>query len=73
MVSALSRKEISQNITQPIKLNYGCVRETSPAILNKDNFPYALREFVNAHMNLPTFEEVIGRIDQPAEIRKIGR
>ncbi len=66
MVSALSRKESDRNMTQPVKLRRDWIKEISSSAIatSKDNFPYALQEFINSHMNLPTFDEIVGKSDK---------
>jgi hypothetical protein len=58
MVSALLRKEPEQTTIHPVKSGRGYVREPQSSKIHKDNFPYALREFINSHMDLPTLEEI---------------
>ena len=61
MVSALSRKEYNQTFTIPVKPPTAHLWQWTQATQSKDNFPYALREFINSRSNLPTFDEIIAR------------
>jgi hypothetical protein len=73
MVSALSRKELNQTIIQSTRFNSVPVRKASPSAISKENFPYALQEFINSHMDLPTFEEIINNQDKPAYSLNMAR
>ena len=71
MVSALFRKENDSNITKPVQLTY--VPWHSRTTKQKDNFPYALREFVNSHTNWPTLNEIFSKKDVLVYNLKMGR
>ncbi len=43
-----------QNTAIPL---YDQIANLSPT--NQDNFPYALREFINSHLDLPTLDEIV--------------
>lgn len=76
MVSALSRKELNQNLIDQVKAYDGFAWKKALSVqkeitgiplseqiayqntISEDNFPYALREFINSHLDLPTFEEI---------------
>ncbi len=73
MVSALSRKEISKAIVRPVKINYGWIQETGSLAVSKDDFPYALQEFINSQANLPTFDEIKGKNVKPLDCVEVVR
>ena len=61
MVNALFRKETKQTGTPDVKPSYSPGWRFRPAKAYKENFPYALQEFINSHMDLPSFEEIAGQ------------
>jgi hypothetical protein len=74
MVSALSRKELNQIIIEQLR-PYGdwTKKSTEKSKAVRDNFPYALQEFINSHMDLPTLEEIAGKQNKSAYSLNMAR
>jgi hypothetical protein len=65
MVSALSRKELNQTIIEQLKPYDDWTKKSAEqSKARRDNFPYALQEFINSHLDLPTFDDVISKSDK---------
>ncbi len=61
MVSALCRKEPEQIVTYVVNASTKYAYQLHTSKLRNDNFPYALQEFINSHMDLPDIEDITGK------------
>jgi len=61
MVSALCRKEPEQRVTYLVTASTKYAYQLNAVKPRKKNFPYALQEFINSHMDLPDIDEITGK------------